>query len=183
MQYLQQTTPLQPIVLWLTGLSGAGKTTIAKLVAEGLNASGRPAVLLDADELRAGLNSDLGFSDSDRAENIRRIAEVANLFSKAGIVAVVACISPLREHRQGCRRIFGSERFIEIFVDTALPECMRRDPKGLYEKALRGEITNFTGLHSRYEPPDNPDIHIHTENVDPKKNANDIMEYVNSHAS
>lgn len=170
-------------VLWLTGLSGAGKTTIGTILVRKLTESGRRAYLLDADVLRAGLNSDLGFSDSDRTENIRRICEVAKLLQDAGVIAVVACISPLRSQRLACRKLIGSNGFIEVFVDTVLTECIRRDPKGLYKKALSGELKNFTGLHAPYEPPENPEFHAKTELDEADQLAADILEYLNRRAS
>ena len=149
-------------VLWFTGLSGSGKSTIANEVEYSLNKQGYHTYLLDGDNLRHGLNKDLGFSYEDRVENIRRVAEVAKLFVDAGIIVLVAFISPFLKEREKAKEIIGKENFIEIFIDTPLGECIKRDPKGLYKKALNGEISEFTGIDSPYEPPENPDIHIKT---------------------
>ena len=148
-------------VLWFTGLSGSGKSTIANELEKRLNEMGYHTYLLDGDNIRAGLNKDLGFTKEDRRENIRRIAEVAKLFVDAGIITITAFISPFREDREMAKNIIGEEDFIEVFVDTPLEECIRRDPKGLYKKALRGEIREFTGVDSPYEPPEKPTLHIY----------------------
>lgn len=150
-------------VLWFTGLSGSGKTTIANLVEKKLNAEGRHTYMLDGDNIRLGLNRGLGFTDQDRVENIRRVAEVAKLMADAGLLVLVSVISPFEAERQTARDLLDDGEFIEIFVDTPFDECVRRDPKGLYVKALRGEITNFTGIDSVYEIPRSPDIHLRTE--------------------
>ncbi|BBB33404.1 adenylylsulfate kinase [Thermotomaculum hydrothermale] len=149
-------------VLWFTGLSGSGKSTIANEVEYKLNKSGYHTYLLDGDNLRHGLNKDLGFDYKDRVENIRRVAEVAKLFVDAGVIVLVAFISPFKKEREKARETIGRENFIEIFVDTPLEVCIKRDPKGLYKKALNGEISDFTGIDSPYEKPDNPEIHIKT---------------------
>ncbi len=162
-------------VLWFTGLSGSGKSTIANEVEYSLNKQGYHTYLLDGDNLRHGLNKDLGFSFEDRVENIRRIAEVAKLFVDAGIIVLVAFISPFKKEREKAKEIIGKENFIEIFVDTPLEECIKRDPKGLYKKALNGEIKEFTGIDSPYEPPENPDIHIKTVETDIKQSVNIIL--------
>lgn len=148
--------------LWFTGLSGAGKSTIAQAVLRRLRAVGRPGYILDGDNLRAGLNSDLGFSEEDRVENQRRVAEVAKLFVDAGMVAIVATISPLQDMREKARRTIGPERFIEVFIDTPKQVCEQRDPKQLYKNARQGLVQNFTGIDSRYEPPAQPDLHVDT---------------------
>ncbi|NLA37761.1 MAG: adenylyl-sulfate kinase, partial [Actinobacteria bacterium] len=148
------------VVVWFTGLSGSGKSTVAVEVERRLVLGGRPAVLLDGDNLRHGLNGDLGFSDDDRRENIRRVGEVAVLFADAGVVALVPLISPFREARDAVRSKVEAAglRFVEVFVDTPLELCERRDPKGLYEKARAGEISDFTGISSPYEPPLAPEV-------------------------
>ncbi len=152
----------RPCVLWFTGLSGSGKSTIANLVEKRLAALGHHTYLLDGDNVRHGLNKDLGFSDEDRIENIRRIAEVAKLFVDAGLIVLVSFISPFRTERQYARSILEDGEFIEVFVDTPLDICEQRDPKGLYKKARRGEIRNFTGIESAYEPPLTPEMHLLT---------------------
>jgi adenylylsulfate kinase len=152
----------RPVVIWLTGLSGSGKSTIANALESALAGRGNHTYLLDGDNIRAGLCGDLGFSDDDRKENIRRIAEVANLFADAGLIVIVAFISPFRQDRALARKIIGDDTFIEVFIDTPLAECERRDPKGLYGKARSGLIKNFTGIDSAYEAPLTPDIRINT---------------------
>jgi adenylyl-sulfate kinase len=149
-------------VLWLTGLSGAGKSTIAQAVHARLLAKGRRAVVLDGDELRRGLTRDLGFSATDRAENVRRTAEVARLMADAGLVVVVALISPFRADRDRARALFEPGRFIEVFVDTALSVAESRDPKGLYRRARQGQLPGFTGIDSPYEVPLAPELRIST---------------------
>jgi adenylyl-sulfate kinase len=161
-------------VLWFTGLSGSGKSTIANEVEYRLNRLNYHTYLLDGDNIRHGLNKDLGFSEKDRSENIRRIAEVSKLFVDAGLIVLTAFISPFIKDREQAKDIIEKERFIEIFVDTPFEECVKRDPKGLYKKALNGEIKNFTGLDSPYEAPDNPDIHIKTL----EENINESIEKV-----
>ena len=152
----------KPAVLWFTGLSGSGKSTIANLVEQELHARGVRTFLLDGDNVRHGLNRDLGFSDADRVENIRRVGEVAKLFVEAGQVVLCSFISPFRAERQMARELFGEGEFIEVFVDTELDACIGRDPKGLYAKALKGEIANFTGISSPYERPDDAEIVLNT---------------------
>jgi len=165
----------EPRVLWFTGLSGSGKSTIANLLEKKLHAAGRHTYLLDGDNIRHGLNSDLGFSDADRVENIRRVAEVAKLMADAGLIVLVSFISPFRAEREMARRLLPEGEFIEVFVDTPLDECARRDPKGLYAKALRGEIRNFTGLDSPYEAPERPDIHLPTLGRTPEDLADELL--------
>jgi len=164
------------VTLWFTGLSGSGKSTIANEVEYQLNKKGFHTYLLDGDNVRHGLNNDLGFSESDRKENIRRISEVSKLFVDAGLITLTAFISPFREDRGRAKKIIGD--FIEIFIDTPFEECSKRDPKGLYKKAMNGEIKNFTGLDSPYEKPLSPDIHIQTSKVSIEEAANIIVEYL-----
>jgi bifunctional enzyme CysN/CysC len=156
----------RPTVVWFTGLSGAGKSTIAGLVEERLQERGVATYLLDGDVVRAGLSSDLGFTDADRAENIRRAGEVAALMADAGLVVLVAFISPFRAEREAARRRFTDGEFVEVHVDVTLAEAERRDPKGLYAKARAGLIPEFTGIDSPYEPPERPDLLLDTNVVD-----------------
>ena len=165
-------------VVWLTGLSGSGKSTIARRLESQLVGRGNPAYVLDGDNVRYGLNSDLGFSPADREENIRRISELARLFADAGIIIIAAFISPYRTGREHARRIVGPERFIETYVDVSLAECERRDPKGLYKQARAGRIADFTGIDAPYEPPDDPKIRIITAQATPTDAAGKIMEYL-----
>jgi bifunctional enzyme CysN/CysC len=152
----------KPCVLWFTGLSGAGKSTIANQVEKRLFDLGRHTYLLDGDNVRHGLNRDLGFSNEDRVENIRRVAEVARLMADAGLIVLVSFISPFRSERALARGLMPAGEFIEVYVDTDLAEAERRDPKGLYRKARAGELRNFTGIDSPYEPPEHPELHIRT---------------------
>ncbi len=152
----------RPAVLWFTGFSGSGKSTVADAIDRRLLALGSHTYILDGDNIRHGLNRDLGFTDTDRVENIRRVIEVARLLADAGLIVLVSFISPFRAERQLARERLGADEFLEIFVDTSLAECERRDPKGLYRKAREGKIANFTGLDSAYEPPETPDIHLRT---------------------
>ena len=168
----------KPRVLWFTGLSGSGKSTIANLVEKRLYALGRHSFLLDGDNIRHGLNRDLGFTQADRIENIRRVGEVARLMSDAGLIVLTAFISPYREERDMVRGMLEPGEFVEIFVDTALAEAERRDVKGLYAKARAGQVANFTGISSPYEPPVAPDIHIDTAHEDPASAAERIVAHV-----
>jgi bifunctional enzyme CysN/CysC len=152
----------KPAVLWFTGLSGAGKSTIANLVEKRLFAMGRHTYMLDGDNVRHGLNRDLGFTEADRVENIRRVSEVAALFAEAGLIVLVSFISPYRAEREAARSRVAADEFLEVFVDTPLEECAARDPKGLYQKAMAGQIQNFTGVSAPYEPPLGPEIHLRT---------------------
>ena len=149
-----------PCCIWFTGLSGSGKSTIANLLEKRLHAAGRHTYLLDGDNVRHGLNRDLGFTEADRVENIRRIAEVSRLMVDAGLIVLVSFISPFRSERQMARELFAEGEFVEVFVDTPLAECERRDPKGLYAKVRRGELKNFTGIDSSYEPPEHAEVHL-----------------------
>ncbi|MFA0608589.1 adenylyl-sulfate kinase [Vibrio sp. 10N.222.49.B4] len=152
-----------PTVLWFTGLSGSGKSTVANVVESKLLSLGKHSYLLDGDNVRHGLNKDLGFSDMDRVENIRRIGEVAKLFVDSGTIVLTAFISPFIADRAQVRELLSSKQFLEVFIDTPLSVCEQRDPKGLYKKARAGEIKNFTGIDSMYEAPLTPDIHVETE--------------------
>ncbi|RMT83308.1 Adenylylsulfate kinase [Pseudomonas viridiflava] len=171
----------RPVVIWLTGLSAAGKSTIANGIERALVAQGKHTYLLDGDNVRLGLCKDLGFSDNDRVENIRRISEVANLFVDAGLIVITAFISPFTKDRALARAVVGSDRFIEVFVNATLEECERRDPKGLYSKARQGLIKNFTGIGSDYEPPVNPEIRIDTNNESIEAAVAKIIHYLDEH--
>ncbi len=153
----------QGCVLWFSGLSGSGKSTIARALESALIDAGRLPFVLDGDNLRLGLNRDLGFSESDRVENLRRVAEVARLMADAALIVITAFISPLRTSRQTARDIIGAERFFEVHVSTSLATCEARDIKGLYRKAREGKIADFTGISSPFEPPESPPIDIPTE--------------------
>jgi bifunctional enzyme CysN/CysC len=163
-------------VLWFTGLSGAGKSTIADLAEKKLLVGGRHTMLLDGDNVRHGLNRDLGFTDADRVENIRRVGEVAKLMTEAGLIVLCSFISPFRAERQMVRELIQPSEFIEIFVDTPLDECIRRDPKGLYAKARAGRLEHFTGLDSPYEPPESPELHVTTVGETPENIVQHVLE-------
>jgi bifunctional enzyme CysN/CysC len=165
----------KPVVLWFTGLSGSGKSTIANIVEKKLAARGRHTFLLDGDNVRHGLNRDLGFTDADRVENIRRVGEVARLMADAGLIVMTAFISPFRAERELVRAMLPDGEFMEIFVDTPIEEAERRDVKGLYAKARAGELANFTGIDSPYEPPESPDLRIDTTVMSPDEAADRII--------
>jgi adenylylsulfate kinase len=171
---LKQKSP----VIWLTGLSGSGKSTIANELALRLHNSGKLAYILDGDNIRSGLNSDLGFTDDDRKENIRRIAEVAKLLSDSGVIVITAFISPFIEERQRAKEIIG-EDFTEVYLSTSLEVCESRDPKGLYKKARLGQIKQFTGIDSAYESPKTPDLQIDTNSYSVAECANIIQNFLN----
>ncbi len=151
--------------IWLTGLSGAGKTTLANMLEQELFARGMHTFILDGDNIRHGLNTDLGFTDKDRTENIRRVAEVSKLFVEAGVISIVSFISPFQKDRLLAKNIISSEKFLEIFVDTSIGVCEQRDVKGLYRKARLGIIRNFTGIDSEYQRPEDPDLRVDSENT------------------
>jgi adenylylsulfate kinase len=186
MQHINKTQRSQqkkqrPCVLWFTGLSGSGKSTIANAVDALLFARGCHTYLLDGDNIRHGLNGDLGFSDKERIENIRRISEVGKLFVDAGLIVSTAFISPFASDRIMARNNLAQNEFIEVFIDTPIEICEQRDPKGLYKKARSGEITDFTGIDSVYDIPENAEIHIHTANLSIEQSAQQIIDYLIQH--
>jgi bifunctional enzyme CysN/CysC len=166
----------RPAVLWFTGLPGSGKSTIANLVEAALHARGAHTVILDGDNVRHGLNKDLGFTEPDRVENIRRIGEVAKLMTDAGLIVLCSFISPFRAERRMVRELLDSGEFVEVFVDTPLDQCIARDPKGLYRRALAGEIKNFTGVDQPYETPENPELRLLGGAKEPDRLANEVVE-------
>lgn len=171
----------QARILWFTGLSGAGKSTIAGAVEQKLYEMGHHTYLLDGDNVRHGLNKDLGFSDDDRVENIRRIGEMSKLFVDAGLLVLTAFISPFRADRRMVRELVGKSEFIEIHMDTPIETCEQRDPKGLYEKARKGEIKNFTGVDSEYEAPEHAEITISTAELSIEECADVVIDYLIAH--
>ena len=171
----------KPVILWFTGLSGSGKSTIANLVEKQLTSEGKHTYLLDGDNVRHGLNKDLGFTNADRVENIRRVGEAAKLFVDAGLIVLTAFISPFRSERRMARELVSSDEFIEVFIDTPIEICMQRDPKGLYEKARAGSIKNFTGVDSPYEAPEEPDLLIKAAEATPEVYAQAIVAYLRAH--
>ena len=169
----------KPAVIWFTGLSASGKSTIADILEQRLAAQNRHTYLLDGDNFRHGLNKDLGFTDADRVENIRRVAEVARLMADSGLIVMTAFISPFRRERRMAREIAGDIDFVEVFVDTPLEICEARDPKGMYAKARRGEIPNFTGISSAYEPPERADIHLDAGDRTAEELADEVLRLLN----
>lgn len=171
----------RPCVLWFTGLSASGKSTIAGAVEQKLFELNHHTYLLDGDNVRHGLNKDLGFSDDDRVENIRRIGEMSKLFADAGLIVLSAFISPFRSDRQLVRDLMAEGEFVEIFMNTSLAVCEQRDPKGLYQKARKGEIKNFTGIDSEYEKPEKPEIILNTAQYDVETCAQQVIDYLKQH--
>lgn len=171
----------KPVTLWFTGLSGSGKSVLANEVEKALSIQGKHTMLLDGDNVRMGLNQNLGFEEKDRIENIRRTAEVAKLMNDAGLIVLTAFISPYRSDRKRAREIIGEENFIEIYVSTPLEECEKRDVKGLYKKARKGEIPNFTGVSSPYEKPDNPEMMVDTSKKPLEECVERVLDTVNRH--
>ncbi|QLE86071.1 adenylyl-sulfate kinase [Shewanella sp. Scap07] len=172
----QELNKQKPAVLWYTGLSGSGKSTVANAVDRKLFERGCHTYVLDGDNVRHGLNGDLGFSDKDRVENIRRIGEVAKLFVDAGLIVSTAFISPFRADREMVRELLEVSQFIEVFIDTPIEVCESRDPKGLYKKARAGEIKHFTGIDSAYEAPQNADIHVRTDDQSIEACADQVVD-------
>ena len=168
-----------PVCLWMTGLSGAGKSTLANALEQELNKQGKHTYILDGDNLRHGLNSDLGFTKADRNENVRRAAEVAQLIVDSGLIVIVGLISPFKQEREWARSLFKDNQFKEIYISTSLHECEQRDVKGLYQKARRGEVKDFTGIDSPYEPPEKAEVIIDTHNKSVDKCVQQILHEAN----
>jgi bifunctional enzyme CysN/CysC len=168
----------QPRCLWLTGLPGAGKTTIASALEQRLRDSGLHTYVLDGDTLRLGLCRDLGFSEGDRIENIRRVAEVARLMVDAGLIVIVALVSPFQAQRRAARELFSDDEFVEVFVETPIEECERRDPKAMYAKARRGELKDFTGIDSPYERPERPEVRVDTSVMSVEESVKRVLGYL-----
>ena len=171
----EQLLKQKGVILWFTGLSGSGKSTVANEVAYKLHEKGKLAYILDGDNIRHGLNKNLGFSPEDRKENIRRISEVANLFADAGIITITAFISPYAKDRNFCRELAGEGRFLEIFAKASLETCEKRDPKGMYKKARAGEIKDFTGIDAPYEAPENPEVIVDTDKETVDESAEKVL--------
>jgi len=165
----------KPVVVWLTGLSGSGKSTIANQLEVELNKRGQRTYLLDGDNVRTGLCKDLGFSDQDRKENIRRIGEVAKLMVDAGLIVISAFVSPFRADRMQVRALLEPSEFIEVFVNCPVEVCKQRDTKGLYAKAIKGEISNFTGISSPFENPENPELEVHSDREEISESVNKVL--------
>lgn len=174
----EQLNGHQGKVIWFTGLSGSGKSTLANALELQLHAQGKRTYILDGDNVRQGLNKDLGFTDADRVENIRRIAEMAKLMMDAGLIVMTAFISPFRQEREMARELIGAENFVEVFVDTPLDVCEQRDPKGLYKKARSGQLPNMTGINSPYEAPLKPDVLLRTNLENPDQMVREIVEHL-----
>lgn len=174
----QQLSGHKSVVIWFTGLSGSGKSTIANALEIALYTKGLRTFLLDGDNVRHGLNSDLAFSEADRIENIRRIGEVAKLFVEAGCLTITAFISPYRRDRERVRRLVGADEFIEVYVKCPLEICEQRDPKNLYKKAREGKIADFTGISSPYEEPENPELVIESNQVSVEEAVRKIIDYL-----
>ncbi len=170
----------KPCVLWFTGLSGAGKSTIANIIEQRLHSSGQHTYLLDGDNVRHGLNRDLGFSNDDRIENLRRISEVAWLMADAGLIVLVSFISPFRAERRMARDLMNQNEFIEVYIQASLAVCEQRDPKGIYKLARAGEIKNFTGIDSEYEEPEKAEVVLNTEHSTPESLAEELLQYLNT---
>lgn len=170
-----------PCLLWFTGLSGAGKSTIANIVEQKLNADGKHTYLLDGDNVRHGLNRDLGFTSDDRIENIRRVGEVGKLFVDAGLITLASFISPFRSDRMIVRELFEPDEFLEVFVSAPLSVCEERDPKGLYKKARQGRIPHFTGVDSPYESPEHPEVVLSTAESTAEQCADSLIAYIIEH--
>ncbi len=168
----------RPAILWLTGLSAVGKSTVANHVEARLLARGAHSMMLDGDHVRRGLTKDLGFTETDRDENIRRVGEVAKLMTEAGLIVVCCFISPFAQQRRVVRELVGNDEFIEIFLDAPLEVCVARDPKGLYRRALSGEIKDFTGVGQAYERPERPELHFETHRRSPGEIADEILQYL-----
>lgn len=165
-------------MIWLTGLSGAGKTTNAVALEKAIQRKGYFTKIFDGDVIREGLNKDLGFTDEDRKENIRRIAEVTRIFMDSGLIVICSFISPNREAREMARQIIGEDKFIEVYINCPLDVCEKRDVKGLYKRARNGEIKNFTGISSPYEAPENPDLEIRTDMHDLKETTRQLIKFI-----
>ena len=166
-------------LIWFTGLSGSGKSTLANLVEVELHKKGFSTYILDGDNIRRGINKNLSFTPEDRTENIRRIGEIANLMIDAGVITLAAFISPYIKDREGVKQIVGPDNFIEIYVNTSIEECERRDVKGLYKKARKGEIKNMTGISAPYEAPINPDIEVITDGQSAQESVDHILKFLN----
>jgi len=171
-------TQQKPCILWFTGLSGSGKSTIANALEAKLHNNKNFTYLLDGDNIRHGLNSNLGFDDISRVENIRRVGEVAKLFVDSGQIVLTAFISPFRAYRELVRNLVEKDEFVEIFIDTPLEVCENRDPKGLYKKARAGKIENFTGINSPYEAPENPEIHLKNDKISIEKACTQVIDFL-----
>ena len=174
----QQLMKQNSLLLWFTGLSGSGKSTIANALEYKLHQEGFKTYALDGDNIRKGINSDLTFSPEDRKENIRRIAEIANLIVDAGVIVLAAFVSPYKKDRENIARIIGNDNFVEVFVNTSLEECERRDVKGLYKKARAGEIKDFTGVNAPYEVPESPDVEIITDDLSIEESVSRIYDEI-----